>query len=132
MYESGENPYYLPFVWAFMIKIVTPLIIFVLFAFNVYNDISVYDKGYPTWTTVLFGWVPCVLFPCSLILYGATHPMDMANAHKLFADEEPITGSGPLNSSCRASCVGNKNSSTSSGLDEALLAHTTQGNVESL
>jgi len=63
--NTGENASYLPFLWEYMIKFITPLILFVLFFYKFVEDLRFPFGGgaHPAWALFVFGWLPCLVAP---------------------------------------------------------------------
>jgi len=55
--NTGENASYLPFLWEYMIKFITPLILFVLFFYKFVEDLRFPFGGgtHPAWALFVFG-----------------------------------------------------------------------------
>jgi NSS family neurotransmitter:Na+ symporter len=58
-----ENAQWLPFLWTYLCKFVTPTILVVLFLYNFVADCSTPYNGYPQWALFCFGWAPCLVVP---------------------------------------------------------------------
>ena len=58
---SGEDAFWLPFLWPHMIRYFTPAILIFLFGYNFVRDCMRPYNGYPQWALVCFGWVPCLI-----------------------------------------------------------------------
>ncbi|QDZ22970.1 sodium/chloride symporter [Chloropicon primus] len=61
--NSGEDAFWLPFLWAHMIKFFTPLVLALLFGYNFVRDCMRPYNGYQHWALVCFGWIPCLVIP---------------------------------------------------------------------
>jgi len=63
--NTGENASYLPFLWEYMIKFITPTILCVLTMYRFAEDLMVpHGNGeYPGWALFIFGWAPCLVIP---------------------------------------------------------------------
>ena len=63
--NTGENASYLPFLWEYMIKFITPTILCVLTVYRFAEDLMVpHGNGeYPGWALFIFGWAPCLVIP---------------------------------------------------------------------
>ena len=61
--HCGERAHWLPFLWTYLCKFVTPTILIVLFLYNFVNDCSTPYNGYPQWALLCFGWTPCLIVP---------------------------------------------------------------------
>ena len=61
--KTGQNAQWLPFLWTYMCKFVTPAILLVLFVYNAYKDMGSPYGGYPQWALFCFGWLPALVFP---------------------------------------------------------------------
>jgi len=60
---TGEDAFWLPFLWTYMIKFVTPTVLILLWGYNFVKDCMRPYGGHPQWALVIFGWLPCFVFP---------------------------------------------------------------------
>ena len=61
--SANQDAFWLPFLWTYAIKFVTPAILILLFLYNFVRDCMRPYNGYPQWALVCFGWVPCLIIP---------------------------------------------------------------------
>ena len=61
--ETGEEAFWLPFLWQYAIKFATPALLFLLFGYNFVKDCYRPYNGYPQWALFVFGWAPCLVIP---------------------------------------------------------------------
>jgi NSS family neurotransmitter:Na+ symporter len=75
---TGQDPRYLPFAWAVLVKFFAPAVIFGLMVYNIKKDAEGSYGGYPAWTNTVFGWVFCLMVPMLMLAASLTMPMKPA------------------------------------------------------
>lgn len=60
---TGEDAFWLPFLWTYLCKYLTPAILILLFGYNFVIDCMRPYNEYPQWALVCFGWIPCLVVP---------------------------------------------------------------------
>jgi len=84
---TGQDPNYLPFAWAVLVKLLAPVVILSLMVYNIKQDAegSGYG-GYPAWANAVFGWVCCLVLPAVMLATSWVRPLELG------AEAEATTG----------------------------------------